>query len=45
MKGIGVMWILVYCTYISIIPIILILCNSIGFSDEFQEFKDYLDCK
>ncbi|WP_156627446.1 hypothetical protein [Clostridium tertium] len=45
MKGIGVMWILMYCTYISIIPIILIFCDSIGINNEFQEFHDYLDCK
>ena len=39
------MWILLLCIYISIIPIVLNSCKSIGFDDKFQEFHDYIDCK
>ena len=39
------MWILILCLYISIIPIVLIYCKSIGVDDEFQEFHDYVDYK
>lgn len=39
------MWKLIFCTYIAIIPIVLISCKSIGFEDKLQEFHDYIDCK
>ena len=38
------MWILILCVYISIIPIVLISCKSIGFDDELEEVHDYIDC-
>jgi hypothetical protein len=44
-KGIRFMLKLLLCTYISIIPIVLIFCKSIGFDDKLQEFHDYIDCK
>lgn len=39
------MFILILCVYISIIPIVLISCKSLGFDDELKEAKDYIDCK
>ncbi|GAA0753785.1 hypothetical protein GCM10008907_11950 [Clostridium sartagoforme] len=38
------MLILILCAYISIIPIVLISCKSIGFDDELKEVNDYIDC-
>ena len=43
-KGIRFMWISILCAYISIIPIVLISCKSIGIEDKLKEFNDYIDC-